>query len=515
VYYPVSFVNQGNRADNFNISFNSNTGYTVNMVHDVDGDGVFDTGEPDITSTGAMAADATKNMLVKVVIASGRPDAENVTITATLTSTAADDPGNNIVVANPGATFNFSISYTVAKPVIVFTATQSNVTTNASRIPGADVTYTMSLDNTGTGNVSGASTVTFVLDSKFRYVSSTAGGTLSGSDANGNGGTVTWSVAATDLEPADPALTLIVVVEPEQVTNNGTGVTAGTTVYAMTTAQSTQTKIQYNDGVNTYNQDNANSFNFAVGSASGALLTQVTANSSGTPGATVEYQYTLKNMGNHSDGFDLTQANDATGDLDVAHVFATSSGGASITQVTGVAAGATTTLYIRVVVPTTGTDGQTIKRNLTATTQTSSPTAPTGGSTSSTDNLTTTVSSPSVAVTIAGGQSDIISGGVGGNVVPGTVMRWTVTITNTGSASATNVSSSNVNAHLTTNTVVANSFDIDADGNGTFEITSVGDGYNSGGITITVNGTTGIATVTFSSIPASANRKYRYNVSVQ
>jgi hypothetical protein len=481
----------------------------------VDGDGVFDTGEPDITSTGAMAADATKNMLVKVVIASGRPDAENVTITATLTSTAADDPGNNIVVANPGATFNFSISYTVAKPVIVFTATQSNVTTNASRIPGADVTYTMSLDNTGTGNVSGASTVTFVLDSKFRYVSSTASGTLSGSDANGNGGTVTWTVAATDLEPADPALTLIVVVEPEQVTNNGTGVTAGTTVYAMTTAQSTQTKIQYNDGVNTYNQDNANSFNFAVGSASGALLTQVTANSSGTPGATVEYQYTLKNMGNHSDGFDLTQANDATGDLDVAHVFATSSGGASITQVTGVAAGATTTLYIRVVVPTTGTDGQTIKRNLTAATQTSSPTAPTGGSTSSTDNLTTTVSSPSVAVTIAGGQSDIISGGVGGNVVPGTVMRWTVTINNTGSASATNVSSSNVNAHLTTNTVVANSFDIDADGNGTFEITSVGDGYNSGGITIGVNGTTGIATVTFSSIPASANRKYRYNVSVQ
>ncbi len=515
VYYAVDFVNQGNRADDFNITFNSNTGYTVSMIDDLDGDGVFDAGEPAITSTGSLAADATTHMLVKVIIAASRPDAENVTITATLTSTAADDPGNNIVVANPGATFTFSISYTVQRPVIVFTATQSNVTTNASRVPGADVTYTMTLDNTGTGNLSGASTVTSVLDANFRYVSSTNSGSLSGADANGNGGTVTWSIAAADLEPADAAITFDVVVEPEQVTNNSTGVASGTTAYAMTTGNSTQCKIQFNDGVNTYNQDNANSFNFSVGTASGTVLTQVTANTSGTPGATVEYQYTLKNMGNHSDGFDFTQANDATGDLDVAHVFAASSGGASITQVTGLAAGATTTLYIRVVIPAAGTDGQTIKRNLTATTQTSTPTPPTGGATSSTDNLTTTVASPSVAVTIAGGQTDIISGGLNGSVVPGTVMRWTVTITNSGSATATNISSSNVNAHLSTNTVAVNSFDIDTNGDGTFDVTGVGDGYSSGGITIGVNAGTGIATVTYSSIPASEFRKYRYNVTVQ
>ncbi len=515
LYYAADFVNQGNRADNFNISFNSNTGYTVSMIDDLNGNGVFDAGEPAITATGSLAADATKHMLVKVVIAASRPDAENVTITSTLTSTAADDPANNIVVANPGATFTFSISYTVQRPVIVFTATQSSVTTNASRIPGANVTYTMTSDNTGTGTVSGASTVTYVLDSHFRYVSSTHSGSLSGSDVNGNGGTVTWSIAASELAPAQAAFTFDVVVTPEQVTNNGTGVASGTTVYAMTTGQSTQTKIQYNDGVNTYNQDNANSFNFNVGTASGALLTQVTANSSGNVGDVVEYQYTLKNMGNHSDGYDLTQANDATGDLDVAHVFAASSGGSSITQVTGLAQGATTTLYIRVTIPNAATDGQTIKRNLTGTTQTATPTPPTGGATSSTDNLTTTVTAPTVSVVTAGGQSDIISGGLNGNVVPGTVMRWTVTITNAGSGTATNISSSNVNAHLTSNTVVANSFDIDADGDGTFELTGKGDGYNTGGITITVNSGTGIATVTFTSIPASSFRKYRYNVQVQ
>ena len=138
VYFPVVFTNQGNRADAFTISFNSNTGYTVDMINDLNGNGVFDTGEPVITSTASLEADAAKNMLVRVQVAAGRSDNENVTITATLTSTAADDAGNNIVVANPGATFTFNIGYTVQKPVIVFSATQSDVSSNASRIPGAE-----------------------------------------------------------------------------------------------------------------------------------------------------------------------------------------------------------------------------------------------------------------------------------------------------------------------------------------------------------------------------------------
>lgn len=516
LYYAVDFVNQGNRADNFNITFNSNTGYTVSMFHDVNGDGVFDAGDLVITSTGAMAADATKKMLVKVIIAAGRPDAEAVSITSTLTSTATDDGPSFIVVANPLAAFTFTVSYTVQRPTIVFTATQSIVATNLSRIPGADVTYTLTLDNTGTGDVSGSSTATFVLDSKFRYVSASNSGALSGADGSGNGGTVTWSFTPAELAAAASSFNFTVVVEPEQVTNNGSGVASGSTVYAMTTANSTQTKIQYNDGVNTYNQDNSNSFNFTVGSASGALLTQVTANGSGALGAVVEYQYTLKNTGNHSDGFDLTQANDATGDWDVAHIFAATSLGTSITTVSGLAGGATTTLYIRVTIPVGALDADEIKRDLTGTTQTTTPDAPIGGATFSTDNLTTTVTAPAVSVTLAGGESDIISGGVGGKAVPGTIMRWTVAITNVGSGVATNISSSNVNAHLTTNTVVPNSFDIDTDGDGTFDVTLVGNGYNTGGITVGVNTGTGIATVTFNSIPGSSIfRKYRYNVQVQ
>jgi hypothetical protein len=515
VYFPVAFTNQGNRTDAFAIGFNSNAGYTVDMVNDLNGNGTFDTGEPVITSTGNLTADAAINMLVRMQIAAGRSDNENVSIIATLTSTAANDAGNNIVVANPGAAFTFTLSYTVQKPVIVFTASQSDVSANASRIPGANVTYTMSLDNTsasGTG-ISGNATVTFVLDPHFHYVSATQSGALSGADGNGNGGTVTWTFTQAQLAAAQAAISFNVVAQPEQVTNNGTGVAAATTVYAMTTANATQTKVQYNDGVNTYNQDNANSFNFAVGTASGTVISQVTADGTGSPGDVVEYQYTLKNTGNAAGGYDLSQANGG-GSLNVAHIFSVTSGGASVTVLSGVAQGATTNFYVRVTVPSGATSGQTIIRTLTATTQTASPTAPTGGSINSSDAVTTTVTAPLVAIVLAGGESDIISGGLGGKAVPGTVMRWTVTISNAGSGVANNISSSNTVAHLTTNTVVPTSVNIDADGDGTYELVGVALPYSGPNATASLAG--GILTVTFPSIPGGGTyRKYQYNVAVQ
>ena len=509
VYYPVTFRNQGNRNDNFNITFNSNPGYTVDMFHDVNQNQVFDAGDVVITSTGDLAADADIYMLVRVQIAASRPDNEAVSITATLTSTATG--AGNIVVANPGASFPFSIGYTVHRPVIAFTATSSPVATNASRIPGANVTYSLSLQNTGSGNVSGNSTVTFVLDQHFHYVSSTSSGVLSGANGSGNGGIVTWTFDQTLMTAGHAANTFDVVVQPEQTTNNGTGVAAGTTVYAMTTGQSTQTMVHFNDGVNGYDQDNANSFNFAVGTASGTVITQVTPDGTGEPGNTVEYHYTLKNTGNATDGFDFTQANDATGNLDVAHVFSQTPGGASITSLAGIAQGATVDFYVSVTVPAAATDGQTIKRFLTATTQAAGTDAPTGGSKSSTDGLTTTTRAATVAIAITG--PTIVSGGVNGNPVPGTVLRYIVTVTNTGAAVAANVTASNVTPHLTTNQVVTTSVNIDADGNGTYELVGVTLPFDNGSVHADLTG--GVLTTRFTSIAGGTYAAYEYDVAVQ
>lgn len=511
VYYATRFRNTGNRADNFNITFNSNTGYTVDMFRDVNMNGSFDGGDVLITSTGSLAADADIYLLMRVQVAASRPDNENVTITTTFTSTAADDNGNNIVVANPGATVLYSATYTVNRPVIAFTATQSSVVNNVERIPGADVTYSMTLQNTGSGSVSGNSTVTFAVDPHFHFVSSTGGGILSGPDGNGNGGTVTWTLGPGLLATGAPANNFQVVVEPEQVTSNGTGVAAGTNVYAMTTANGTQTRVVFSDGVNSHSQDNANSFTFAVGTASGTVIAQVTADGSGEPGSTVEYHYTLKNTGNATDGFDLTQANDATGNLDVAHVFSQTPGGVSITSLAGVAQGATVDFYVHVVVPNAATNGQTIKRNLTATTQTAGATAPTGGSTSSSDNLTTTVLAATVTIAVA--DPEVVSGALNGNPVPGTVLRYTITVANVGSATATNVTASDVNPHLTTDQIVGTSVNIDVDGNGTYELTGVSLPYNSGGIQANLSG--GVLTTQFASIAGGQHITYQYNVTVQ
>lgn len=516
VYFPVQFTNTGNRADNFNISFNSSDpDFTVAMIDDGNANGVFDSGEPVITATAGMPADATKHMLVRVTIAANQPDNIPVTITATLKSTAAD--ASPIVVANPGAEFQFVLTYTVRKPVIAFTSTQSDVSSESSRIPGVNVTYTMSLDNTSASasGIAGPATVTFVVHPQFHYVSSTLGGTLSSADGNGNGGTVTWTIAAADLEAADAALSFNVVVQPEQVTNNGTGVTAGTQVYAMNTGLGFPTRVQYSDGSNTYTLDNANTHTFNVGKASGAVLTQVTADATSEPGYLVEYTYTLKNTGNAADDFAFTQANGG-GSLDVAHVFSSTSGSATpITGLTAVPQGGTVTFYVQVTIPLAATDGETIVRNLTATTQTASPIPPTGGSTGSTDGVITTVAAATVTIVVDGGASSIVGGtDLNGKVVPGTVMNWTVTVTNGGKAVAKDVTASNLIAHQTTNVIVPASLNIDADGDGTYELSGLSIPYHGAAIDATEAG--GVLSVYFASIPGNnAVRRYQYRVAVQ
>lgn len=517
VYYPVQFVNTGNREDNFNISFaSSDPDFAPAMINDADMDGAFDAGESEITTTGALAADATRYMLVRLTIAANQPDNVPVTITASLTSTASN--AGVIVVANPGQQFQFVLTYTVRKPVITFTSSQSDVSSEASRIPGADVTYTMSLDNTSASasGIAGPATVTFKVDPHFHYVSSTMGGVLSSPDGTtGNGGTVTWTVAAADLEASDAALSFNVVLEPEQVTNNGTGVTAGTPVYAMNTGLGFPTQVQYSDGPNTYTLDNANTHTFNVGRASGAVLTQVTADATSEPGYIVEYTYTLKNTGNATDNFALTQANGG-GSLDVAHVFSSTSGSATaISELTAVGQGSTVTFYVQVTIPTSAADGETIVRNLTATTQTALPNPPTGGSTSSTDGVITTVAAATVTIVVDGGASSIVSGtDLNGKVVPGTVMNWTVTVTNGGKATAKDVTASNLIAHQTTNVIVPGSLNIDGDGDGTYELSGLSIPYN--GPVIMANEAGGVLSVYFPAIPGNnAFCRYQYRVAVQ
>jgi uncharacterized repeat protein (TIGR01451 family) len=107
----------------------------------------------------------------------------------------------------------------------------------------------------------------------------------------------------------------------------------------------------------------------------------------------------------------------------------------------------------------------------------------------------------------------VVSGALNGNPVPGTVLRYTITVTNAGSAPAVNVRAWDVNAHLTTDQVVNSSVNIDTNGDGTFDLTGVSLPYNNGGIQADLTG--GVLTTQYASIPPSSSVKYQYDVTIQ
>lgn len=501
----IIFYNTGNRNDVFNIATYGKTGYTVSVL---------DSNDAVITQTITIQPDMYQTVKLKIVVAASIADNDTTKATLTFVSTATNS--GNIVVANPNAGFKYIHAFTVAKPVMVFSAVQSSVTTNASRIPGAAISYTLSLQNTGHAGVSANATVTSVLDSKLRFVNAPSGtgygaGAVSGKDGSGNGGTVTWTVNQSALATGQAVMNPVLNVIVEQVTNNATGATSGLTVYAMTTSQSTQTKINYNDGTNSYNQDNANNFNFTVGTASGATWTVTPTNSNGNPGDPIQYSFTLKNTGNHSDNYTL--GNTLASGLDQAHQFYLSYPGTAITQLgSALGAGLTQPLIVVCPIPVGATDAQTIGRTITATTQTVTPLdAPTGGTTAASFTpLITTVKAPNLAVTIA---DSLVSGsGTAANPAPGDVISWRVTIKNNGTGNATTVNSSNTGyAHAGSNLYNTNSIDVDPTGTGTWTT-----GLNSGSFTGgSVSNGSGIVTVIFNQVSAGASAQYRYRVTIQ
>ena len=530
IYYAVQFTNTGNRSDDFNITFNSNAGYTVDMMNDVSNNGTYDGSEAVITSTGSLAADATKYMLVRVIIAAGRSAAEAVTITATLTSTAVDDAGNNIVVANPGATFPFSINYTVQKPVIVVTVTNAAALNSATnQIPGSTVTYNLQIQNTGNADVTGSSTLSFGWDNV-----NTVNATSADGDANATAHPFTWTIVAGNLTAGNTA-TRSVTVTIEQSSNSGTGVANGTLV----TVPTTSITLSYNDGYAPHNgtlsSNSTNNADFNVDRATGVLLTEYNTTpylklQSTNPSSSLTYFYSFKNTGNSTDGF--TFAKTVTGTSGTisntyAYYLSTNTPGDPSTATYGSALGtfqatsisAGTTLWIKVVV-TIGagaSDAAYEEFKFSGTTQ-ANVQAPTGGALSTEVTLyRATATAPNLSVTVTGGASDIISSPVTGQVVPGTIYRYTITVTNGGTGSATSVSVSNVGyAHTGTNVFQIGTIYVDPAGSsfggGTISIGGT-DSYNSGGITVGVS--SGVITVTFDAIPASGVRSYRYNVLVQ
>ena len=449
ILYKAFYVsNNGNYADSINLTIGHfPTGWVGQLYRDVSNSGVYVGTDPAIASGSNVYTDTTIanriGLILKIAIPQGAnaPDAMSDSVTV-----YAQSFGGLPAVVRVGGVGRqvYFANVTIAKPVISITGAQLPAgPTAAQLIPGSSFTYTLSLQNTGHLAIQNGATFTFKLDTNFNFTSATNSGSNSGVNGSGDGGTVSWTLNATDL-PATMGspITRQVVVTIQQVTSNGTGAHVGNTVYIMDSTHATTTQLIYNDGLHAYTKGTAPLTSLTVSQASGAYVSQLTANQSGNPGDSVVYQFRVKNRGNAAMTFTLTQAQSG-GNLDTVHLFTATSGVAGSQPFTtaSVNAGDSLTLFVYLRVNVTGQNGNTIIRLLTATPGTAG-TQPVGASNYNPSiTITTTVTAPNLSIVLS--QAWIYGVGNITNPAPGDTIEYTLTITNSGTGNATSLTTSN------------------------------------------------------------------------
>ncbi len=492
VLQAFTVTNNGNGDDTYNLTMPGSYGNWTSSIVATDG-------VTPVSSSGLLTAGSSFSGKIKVVIPASEADNLSNAVTLTATSTAANSVPAHIVVLNPGIAQTYVWTITITKPVLSFSVTPAY---GANKIPGETQSFDLTITNTGHSATSGSSTVTWLYDATNLTGVIATGGTTQSASA----GTATWTIPS--VIAATGTVTLNVTAVIEQSSTNGTGVLAGTTI----TNGSAGSKVDYNDGTNSLFTNVSAPTAFVVGRASGALLARSTANTSGNPGDNVDYTVTVKNTGNASDTYTLSDIQ-AAGDLDVIPVYSTTVGGSAVSQPVTIGQGVTATYYVRFVVPGTASDAQTIIRTVTATAL-SGLTAPTSGTVASSNTITTTVTAPQLTIAMSDSAA---SGnyGTAANPYPGDIIYYIVRITNSGTGSATSVVSSNLTAHTVgnKNAYVTNSLEVDANWDGVFEITPITDGTSFAGGSVAVS--SGTVSVTFTTIPALGTKVYRYRVAIQ
>ena len=146
VVYPFTVTNTGNGDDVFNGEITSTAGLTWEFYVDANGDGILNAGDylatdsdsDGIPDTGVLAPGETKNYLAVATVPPGEADG-TVDVT-TITAISAFDP-----TVQDSAT----LTTTVTAPLITVSKT---VSPTGDQPPGTELTYTITVTNTGTGN---------------------------------------------------------------------------------------------------------------------------------------------------------------------------------------------------------------------------------------------------------------------------------------------------------------------------------------------------------------------------
>lgn len=473
--YPLTITNSGNGTDQFTLSTVSSKGWTVGLYYDANGDGSLQPGELSagtITQSSAFSADSTYKVMVRVFVPRGSAlDGQIDTTTVTAVSLFDNAKSNTAQVKTTVNTVNFA------------GATTGLTVSPTDPSPGQNVTYTYTLNNTGSLPATSVSFSDLVNSAYFTLVS----GTTTQGTFNGSGNPATWSAGTVS---AGSSVTVTIVLQVK------TGIASGTVL-------SNTINVTYTVGGNTFTVT-SNSPYAAAGAVHNVSMNPSSLSSTKEPEDTLVYAMTVKNTGNAKDILELSYSSsksfswtfykDVNGDglLDGGDTpLTTTAGSPAGVDVDSVAASDSVKILARMIVPVVTTDQDQDSTTFTVT-------SAADNSKSQSATATTTIDIPVLSIVRSITPS--------GNQPPGQEMEFVVTFQNTGHGKAYNVVITEDEPDSMT--YVANSTTIDN--------VAKTDAADADAVTVTTAGSKKKITITLGTVNAlSAQGTIRYKATIQ
>lgn len=274
--YPLTVTNSGNGTDKFDLSSTSSKSWTSLFYYDANGDGVLQAGEITtgaIVQTPNIAADSTYKIMVRIFVPRGGSLNGQIDTTVVTAKSVFDAAKTN--TAQIRTTVN-----TVNLPNIGTALTISP--TNPS--PGDNVTYTLTLTNTGSVPATSVLFTDLINTTQFTYVSNT---TTQGTFSNA-APPATWTVGT--INPGG-SVTVTITLNVNSLPNG-------------TVLQNT-INVTYTVGPNTFTITSNNPYG-AVGVVRGVQIAPTSLSASKEAEDTLAYAMTVKNNGNSKDVLEMS-----------------------------------------------------------------------------------------------------------------------------------------------------------------------------------------------------------------
>ncbi len=424
IYYSAAITNTGNGNDTFNIDTSGLPGdWQVQVYQDVDGDGIYDAG------TDILLTDSNGDGIIDTGdLAAG--EVSNILLAVTTPADAVNGTTEDLLVTSESV-YDSTVSYTSTFTTTVSIAVLdvNKVSDNYSPQPGDEVTYTITVDNSGSSPATNV-LISDPIPSGTTYVSGSMllnGSSLTDIDGDDDGdynytapGTVTVSIAQVNSGESYQ-LSFNVIVDSDL--ESGTGVANVATVSFSDENGNPQEPV------------NSNTSQFNVDQIAGVDMVINQNLYHVNPGDTVTIPVEVINTGNGVDTYNgNADANyfswefycdiNANGEIDSTDVLCTDSNGDGIYDTDQVNSGSTRYLLATTTIPAGTADQTTENLGLTAISVFDS-------NVSDTENVTIQVHAPNLALDKTVSPT--------GEQEPGSVLTYTISVANNGTGIARNV----------------------------------------------------------------------------